>query len=946
MTTTVPMPTNFRDFYSILNDNKKLRMFVREQKLILESEDHQCPKCGSEMRDGKRQKTLKDDTVSTYEIMRCKNKQCANQLSKRKNIFFAFTDSLGRANSKLSVASILEIIWLWCFNITSKTISWTVGCSEATTVDWCNFLREVCTENIPWMFGIAQPTENGYEVRFFHVQRRDRATLVPIILKHVVPGTTVWSDEWGAYKNLQTQYGCDHQTVNHSQNFVDPHTGCHTQLIECLWGQAKTKILRAMRGSTLLDSHLNEFWYRSVHKDMFSSILTDIRRFRITTPMAESLKTASEFALFQCPITHQLFKDPVLAEDGHTYEREAIVQWIQKNGTSPITRQLLSIDQLHPNCTIKNIVNELRSKKFYFKLGVHVKKKSCRALFQAHGKTVWEADWIGERGQPICLMKINGVKALKEASFYEQMTRHPYIVKTYGIVDEASEVTSYSIMLLQEYASEGNLFELLQEQPSVPKEHILCEMFVQISDAMVFLAHNQIVHGDLAYFGLSRGSSMYAPVGAASTTTMTIVPIRYAAPEVLSNSNNRNSYTAKSDMFSMGVLMWEGYSKGEMPWSNIEKDDEVSRKVMNGERLEQPSKCNDRVWSMVLKCMSQQANDRPLFEELKRHILGFMLGSAYTPAPTPLRGTDNDIPDNAKWTQNGVTVAGGSGQGNMLNQLSYPSGLYVDDAETVYVTEWNNDRIVEWKSGATSGQVIAGGNGKGNRMDQLNFPTDVIVDKERDTLIICDRGNKRVVRWPRRNGTSGQTIISDVDCNGLTMDDRGFLYVSDTGKNDVKRWRVGDTCGTTVAGGNGKGDRLDQLNDPYYVFVDREHSVYVSDNKNHRVMKWVEGAKEAIVVAGDRGQGKGLAQLSHPLALVVDQFGSIYVADTGNARIIRWHKGATQGSVIVGGNGEGKQANQLNRPNGLSFDRHGNLYVVEENNHRVQKFNIDASSSS
>ncbi|CAF1298012.1 unnamed protein product, partial [Didymodactylos carnosus] len=77
----------------------------------------------------------------------------------------------------------------------------------------------------PWIFGIAQPTKDGHEVRFFHVQRRNRQTLVQIIWKHVVPGTTVWSDEWAAYKNLQTQYGYDHQTVNYSQNFVDPHTG-------------------------------------------------------------------------------------------------------------------------------------------------------------------------------------------------------------------------------------------------------------------------------------------------------------------------------------------------------------------------------------------------------------------------------------------------------------------------------------------------------------------------------------------------------------------------------------------------------------------------------------------------------------------------------------------------------------------------------------------------
>ncbi|CAF1581970.1 unnamed protein product, partial [Didymodactylos carnosus] len=131
----------------------------------------------------------------------------------------------------------------------------------------------------PWIFGIAQPTAEGYEARFFHVQRRDAATLLPIIWKNVYRGTTIWSDEWKAYCRLQTTYGYDHQTVNHSQNFIDPHTGCHTQLIESLWG-AKTKILRTMRGTTLLDSHLAEFWYRSVHKSMFPSILNDIRHYR------------------------------------------------------------------------------------------------------------------------------------------------------------------------------------------------------------------------------------------------------------------------------------------------------------------------------------------------------------------------------------------------------------------------------------------------------------------------------------------------------------------------------------------------------------------------------------------------------------------------------------------------------------------------------------------
>ncbi|CAF1310894.1 unnamed protein product [Rotaria sordida] len=235
--------------------------------------------------------------------------------------------------------------------------------------------------------------------------------------------------------------------------------------------------------------------------------------------------------------------------------------------------------------------------------------------------------------------------------------------------------------------------------------------------------------------------------------------------------------------------------------------------------------------------------------------------------------------------------------------------------------------------GATSGKVVAGGNGQGSGTHQLSQPFDVIVDKETDSLIICDGWNNRVVRWPRRNGTSGETIISNIDCVGLTMDENGSLYIVDNGKHEVRRYERGESQGTVVAGGNGSGNRLDQLYNPQYVFVDRNHSVYVSDGENHRVMKWVEGAKQGIVVAGGQGKGNGLTQLCDPRGVVVDELGTVYVSDAGNDRIMRWTKGATQGGVIVGGNGRGGQSNQLNGPIGLSFDRHGNLYVVDYGNH-------------
>ncbi|CAM4825202.1 unnamed protein product, partial [Rotaria magnacalcarata] len=263
---------------------------------------------------------------------------------------------------------------------------------------------------------------------------------------------------------------------------------------------------------------------------------------------------------------------------------------------------------------------------------------------------------------------------------------------------------------------------------------------------------------------------------------------------------------------------------------------------------------------------------------------------------------------NSIWKKNGITVAGGNGPGNGMNQLNIPHGLFVGNDQTLYIADALNNRIVERKIGERSVGIIAGGNG------QLKYPTDVIVDKARDSVFICDLGNKRVVRSSLRNSNAMETIISGVICFGLTMDEQGFLYVSDYGRNEVRRWQVGNTQGIVVAGGNGAGNRPDQLNGARKVFVDRDQSVYVVDHFNHRVMKWAKEAKEGIVVAGGRGEGSLLSQLNLPEAVIVDQLGTVYVADRVNNRIMRWLKGAAEGQILIGESGLGSLSSQLNNP--------------------------------
>lgn len=61
--------------------------------------------------------------------------------------------------------------------------------------------------------------------------QRNVATLTPFIQRNILPGSTVSSADSAEYNPLNT-IGYVHQTVNHSQHYVDPSTGIHTDNTE------------------------------------------------------------------------------------------------------------------------------------------------------------------------------------------------------------------------------------------------------------------------------------------------------------------------------------------------------------------------------------------------------------------------------------------------------------------------------------------------------------------------------------------------------------------------------------------------------------------------------------------------------------------------------------------------------------------------------------------
>ncbi len=154
---------------------------------------------------------------------------------------------------------------------------------------------------------------------------------------------------------------------------------------------------------------------------------------------------------------------------------------------------------------------------------------------------------------------------------------------------------------------------------------------------------------------------------------------------------------------------------------------------------------------------------------------------------------------------------------------------------------------------------------------------------------------------------------------------------------------------STVAGGNGQGSGLNQLNAGENVFVDRHGNLYVVDGINERVTKFPPGSTSATngtVVAGGNGQGGGANQLDGPTSVFVDGSGNIYVADLLNQRVQMFPAGrtsATNGVTVAGGNGFGNAANQLYDPQAIFVDGAGNLYVASFS--RVQKFPLGSTSA-
>lgn len=121
-------------------------------------------------------------------------------------------------------------------------------------------------KNGHWIIGMIERQTNN--VRFEKIVTRDRDTLLCVLKKYVHKNATIITDCWKGYTDVKS-YFHKHITVNHSENFISPSTGAHTQRIECQWRLVKRRI-RSKHGGSNSDNltlHLCEYIYRHHRRD-------------------------------------------------------------------------------------------------------------------------------------------------------------------------------------------------------------------------------------------------------------------------------------------------------------------------------------------------------------------------------------------------------------------------------------------------------------------------------------------------------------------------------------------------------------------------------------------------------------------------------------------------------------------------------------------------------